>query len=195
VCSLWTKLDEYEIIADLHRKAIERFGEDADRVRVEGWRNTLLEANVRLAKAAEAKGEGDEASRLWSEAGRLADDLLKSDRYSRIPQTVRLAAEVYGGYITMRGGVPTYNPCLGQFEKARGLWNKIERSLAAQNQPGGEPWWEAKFYDYFLHYKQEKAAGRNIQAFRARLQSLRTTNPEFGGPAWRPYFDWLLRQA
>ena len=195
VCWMWGRIGEVESSSELHRKALARFEgmSSAPAARILIWKNRLLHANVGLAKKADAAGQSDVAVRLWNEAGQMAEALLKVSKYSRNPLTVRLAAEVFGGYVATKGGLPVFYANLGRFDKAQKLWSRIEKSLRAQALSGTSRWWEAKFYLYHVAYLQDKDKRHDLKGLRRKLDALQAAYPEFGGDAWRPFFEWLAR--
>lgn len=192
VCFMWGRTGDWDAIYDIHRKALSRFEgtASADQKKIMVWKNKLFHADVALAKRAEAAGKVDDASRLWNEANQLAEVLMASGAYRNNPHTIRLAAQAFGGYVAKRAGLVKYAPCLGQHDKAVQLWKKIERSLKAVGESGGDAWWEAKFYIYYSAYEMDRAAGRSLMKLRDKLETLQATNSD-GNKVWNDYFEWL----
>lgn len=192
VCYMWGRTGVWEDIADIHRKAISRFegmgGTDPKKLLI--WKNKLLHADVAMAKKADMDEKADDASRLWNEAGQLAEVLMKGGAYRNNPHTIRLAAQTLGGYTTKKGGLVKYFPCLGRYDKSLPLWKKIERSLKAMGESGSDAWWEAKFYIYYAGYEKARAAGQDLRQLRRKLDTLLATNPD-GNKVWNDYFSWL----
>ena len=192
VCFMWGRTGDWDAIYDIHRKALSRFdgmaGADPKKLLI--WKNKLFHATVALAKKADSEGKADEGSRLWNEAGQLGEVLVQGGAYRNNPFTIRLAAQVFGGYVAKRAGLVKYSPCLGRYAEALALWKKIERSLKAIGESGSDGWWEAKFYTYYAAYEQERAAGQDLKQLRRKLDTLLATNPD-GNPAWNDYFGWL----
>lgn len=196
VTYLWGKTGDWEDIYDIHRKALQRFEETAgaDPKKILLWKNKLLHATVALAKKADAENRGDDAGRLWNEAGQLVEVLTGTgSRFAKDPRTVRLAAEVTGGYITSVAGKVKYYQCLGQYDKALEAWKMIEKAYKAEGETGTDGWWEAQFYIYHAAYQKDRATNQDLKALRRKLDALFAINPQ-GNATWNRYFDWLKAQ-
>jgi len=199
VAAMYGQVGSWPEVAEIVQKALEKFantssvkGDDMIKMQSRG-----LQAFVELAKAADARDDGDTAGRLWNDAGRAIDTLMKDPKLARSPSIVRTAAIVYGGYIARKDGVPRYYNALGRHDEAVKLWVKLEKAAADPENISAESlslWWEAKFHGYYGAMRIRRDQKADLKDVRAAYESLKAAKPELGGPQWKPYFEWLERE-
>ena len=127
---------------------------------------------------------------MWAEASVVAKELMEpGSRYAKNPYTVRLAAQCFGGYVSEVAGLVSYRGQAGDFRAALELWKRIKKSLEASGRSGSDPWWEARFYEYYAAYELAKADKKPMAPLRQKLDALIANNRQQG--AWTRYFQWL----
>lgn len=189
------KIGEWETCSEIYSKAVERFEGQApadDMLRV---KDRLLTADFEMAKAAEVAGNKDVAARLWHECGRLLD-ALRAEGQPKALSRERVAADVFGGFVAKnKAGFYTEVTALGRYDDAVPIWRALlERARAVD--PGGDQEWEAKFYFYYVLFKQRQAKNETTKDIKKALDQLRLVSPELGGKdKWKPLFEWFDRMV
>lgn len=196
VSYLYARIGDFEEAADVTRRALRRYDGSprADEATLGFMRDRLLFSLARMAKAADAQGRAEESARLWRESGELLDVMLKDPSNARNPRIVRLAGEVYGGYVARKDGLLTFFPGQGRYSEARQMWERLDSSYRAQGKTGSPEWWEARFYSFHALFRDRKDKRQSHDDVKKALDGLKVVSPEFGGQAWRPHFEWLERQ-
>ena len=197
VSYLFTRLGDFEEAADITRQALKRYdGSPRSDPKVIGqMRDRLLFSVAHLAKAHDLAGRSQAAAALWAEANGILDTVLKDPTAAAHPAVVRLAAEVYGGYVAMKTGVPTFFAGQGKYAEAKALWDRIEGSLKGQGLSGTPEWWEARFYSMHCTLRDRKANKQSVEDIKKALEILKVVSPEYGGRQWRPFFEWMERET
>jgi hypothetical protein len=196
VSYLYAKLGDFSETAEVTRQALQRYDGSprVDQKFVGQMKDRLLFSSQRLAKAADLAGNAEESAKHWGTVGTLVDGLLKDESSKNDPRIVRLAAEVYGGYVALKEGLPTLFLGQGKYKEARELWDRIEGSQKAQGKSGSPEWWEAKFYSFHSVFRERKADKKPFTDIKKALETLKVVSPEYGGRQWKPYFEWLERE-
>jgi hypothetical protein len=181
--------------ADILRQGLERFANvsTAKPEELQICRYYLVRANDAIAE--KLVREDKDASRLFSENGRLLADHLMTEtsKYKNARDVWRIAARTWGGFLyEQQSGNLRYYAGVGDFARAFDVWrNYVKRS--AEN--GSDEYWESTFYEYYLRFKLAEASGKqdDLKQIRQHFQSLKVTQPLLGGPRYKPWFEWLDR--
>lgn len=192
------RLGDAKRSAGLLRTTLERFGAKSSTSASDilAIKRKLLFCNLEIAQAAESRGDDATAQGLWAESEALLQDLrAEGSQYANYASTLRAAAIVTGGYIAQVEGVIKYFPAQGKFDQAVDLWKKIEAIEKSQN-PGGDGWWEAKFYTFYAYFQSLRNRGQSTADVGKLIQTLKATaGKDYGGKSWLRFFDWLERQV
>ncbi|HYC78121.1 MAG TPA: hypothetical protein VEI02_10890 [Planctomycetota bacterium] len=190
--------------AELYRAALDQFGNTtkADPGQLQAARYYLLRANDQMVD--ELVSEQKDPTRLLSENARLLSDHLmkptpegaataggKKFQYHLQLDVLRIAGRTWGGFMVRRGGAWAYLPAMGEYQKALEVWNDIYKRA----ERGSDLDWESTFYRYYLLHKLNQLSNSNLDQVKKLFATLAaTTQRDFGGPKWKPWFEWLERQ-
>ena len=196
VSKLYTDLGDWEDAAAITGEAVKRYlgSPKADEKSMNFMMDRLMHSSIRVAKSADLAGKSDEAARHWANVSTAVKHLNENMNGTKNPKVMKIAAQVQGGYVAVKDGLPNYFEGQGEFAAAKKIWSTLAGYEKASGNSGSPAWWEARFYEYLNLFKDRKSKGADMSDLKKALKSLKAaTQDEFGGPS-RAQFDWLERE-